>query len=137
MTAITSLERALSIQENTNRMNTEHLNTKLLEVKDNSRIVHEQLMKNKVLFDNYNVTVDRVHTIVDEIIREKRLGEVNSVTMQQANAEITEYLLKQMGILGESIRMEIIMNNREEFNTIYNNMNNKINEVDTIASTLK
>lgn len=60
------------------------------------------------------LATEKVTAIVHEYLRERKLEDLTRVHLDGLFANHTEYLLKQMGIVGESIRLEVVATQREE-----------------------
>ncbi|KAJ1431440.1 hypothetical protein B484DRAFT_395486, partial [Ochromonadaceae sp. CCMP2298] len=59
-------------------------------------------------------SADRVAQMIDDAVRDRRLGEVNQLHLDLSLAQQSEYVLKQMGIMGESLRLELATGVRED-----------------------
>lgn len=160
---MSALEAALSLQENMSRQHLQNFQDKASALE---RMHHEQQeyrLKHAVNASGQApASVDRVQQMIDDAVRDRRLGEVHylflfvdfflccvwqshllmlivstfpsspflliplfhlifvlfkqvsQLHLDMSIAQTTEYLMKQMGIVGESIRLEIITANREE-----------------------
>lgn len=62
----------------------------------------------------HGLATEKVTAIVHEYLRERKLEDLTRVHLDGLFANHTEYLLKQMGIVGESIRLEVVATQREE-----------------------
>jgi hypothetical protein len=76
-------------------------------------------------------TPEKVTSIVQEYLRERKLEDLSRVHLDGMFANHTDYMLKQMGILGESIRLEIVSGNREEMNMLQQKYEASLNDTKT------
>lgn len=107
--AMSSMEKAIQLQEH-------HSIKQQGQWEDIYQKTNHQYQEWKVVQQHTPppMTTERVHQIVDDIIHERHLGEINKLSLESTLSHHTEYVLKQVNILGESIRLEVVSSNREE-----------------------
>lgn len=134
VTAMTSLEKTLQVQETTLQRSQQELQERLRQV----QTMHQEfsLYQQRELERGGPFTSEKIKRIVDDILIEKRLGELNKATLDTAIAGQTEYLLKQVGIMGESIRLEVVSSMREEVAVGKAHYQQKIEETAALAQEI-
>lgn len=103
VTALTSLEKAIQIQDVTHKQSQSAFNEKTAAIERMYREhVEAKLTSLTTAASNVQpgLTRERVTEWIEDVVRDKRLGEVTTASVESSIAGQTEYLLKQMGILG-------------------------------------
>lgn len=102
ITALTSIEKAIQIQDIAAKHNQSAFTEKAASIEK----MYREYKEHKLTSDataHTALTREKVTQLVDDYVRDRRLGEVTAATVESSLAHQTEYLLKQMGILGELI----------------------------------
>jgi hypothetical protein len=148
--ALTAIEKAIHIQDIASQQHHHALADKAQSLE---KMYREQMDARLTSTAEASSSANRekVRSVVEEVIREKRLGEVTAQTVELQQATQTEYMLKQMSIMGEgelvgfsplftycdisgeSIRLEIVSNHRDEFSSAQHQMALRIQEVASVA----
>ena len=115
VTAISAIEKIVHIQNEEVMYQTNHLQTKSLQSMRNS---HE----NNIFSNNTpGLTVDKVQNMIQEYIHQHHLGDVTPVRVDAALAQHTEVILKEMNSLLETNRLELQVENKSMFYSLYKN----------------
>ncbi len=136
VTALSSLEKAIQIQD----VSAKHQQAAFVEKTQSLERMYREQIEYRLSHPEHlaaSVNREKILAILDEVIRDRRLAEVTSASVETSLAHQTEFLLKQMGILGESIRLEVVTNNREEFNAIHHATTTKITEVTALTKEIR
>lgn len=131
VTAMAALEKSLHVQEQSlvKQHSDLHERVRTMQASYQEMLLRQQSAPAAM-------TSERVQILCEDILREKRVGEVNKTSLDMALNSHSEYLLKQVGILGESIRLEVVSSTREEFAISKAQFQAKLDETATFAQEL-
>lgn len=79
----------------------------------------------------------RIRGIVDDALNQRRVGEVTPLTIQSALATHTEQMLREMGSMGESIRLEVMTSYRDHTVGSMRGLEEKIRSLHSAVKDLK
>ena len=113
VTAISAMEKIVHIQNEEVIYQTNHLQNKGLQSLRNSQ--ENNIFSN----NNSGLTVDKVYNMIQEYIHQHHLGDVTPVRVDAALAQHTEVILKEMNSLLETNRLELQVENKDMFYSIY------------------
>jgi hypothetical protein len=109
---IASVEKSLNVQDTTQRRTEEefHQTTRSL------KAAHDKLINSGILdFVQHNTLNElKVEEMIRDAFREKKHNELHQQDVESMLANNTDYYLKQLNLMGESIRLEMSSILREE-----------------------
>lgn len=130
-TALTAMEKAQHVSD-------QRILAQQQDLVDRFQSLQRQYQDHLVNFhppnnNNDKLSAEKVISLVQEYLRDRKLEDMTRVHLDSMFAQNTEYVMKQMGILGESIRLEIVSSNREEMNMLQQKYEASLN--DNISQT--
>ena len=90
--AMNSLEKTIQLQDNITTQTTQQTNQLI------------QSLTTKPRSNDIDISIDKIHSIVNEIIRDNHLGEVTKTKLESSLMKHTENILKEINSVNETTR---------------------------------